>query len=161
MSHVVTRRLEIDAGHRLLGHETKCRNVHGHRYAFEVTVAGGLDDVGRVVDFGVIKERVGAWLDRWWDHAYIAEEADPIVTLARSLGLRVFPVGFPPTAENLAKHLFDLLPVLLDDTGVTPVRVRCYETPGCWADYPPPEEHPIQRALEAGHCGRCAARREP
>ena len=59
----ITRRLEIDSGHRLMKHEGKCRNYHGHRYVFEATVEGpGLDEVGRIVDFSVIKERLGGWL---------------------------------------------------------------------------------------------------
>ena len=55
----ITRRLEFDAGHRVLGHEGKCKNLHGHRYSAEITVtAPDLDGLGRVIDFGVIKEKV-------------------------------------------------------------------------------------------------------
>ena len=52
----ITKKLEFDYGHRVLGHEGKCRHLHGHRGVAEVTVyAPSLDNLGRVVDFGAIK----------------------------------------------------------------------------------------------------------
>jgi 6-pyruvoyltetrahydropterin/6-carboxytetrahydropterin synthase len=51
----VIRRIEIDAGHRLLKHEGKCRNLHGHRYVFEVEAQSKqLDSVGRGIDFSIL-----------------------------------------------------------------------------------------------------------
>ena len=51
------RRLEFDSGHRVLRHESKCRHVHGHRYVLELTCAAAqLDDLGRVIDFGVTRQ---------------------------------------------------------------------------------------------------------
>lgn len=60
----VVRRLSFSAGHRLVGHEGKCAVFHGHNYLvyFHAT-AEHLDAMGRVVDFGVLKERLGP-LDR-------------------------------------------------------------------------------------------------
>ena len=73
----VTRRLEWDAMHRIPLHESKCRAFHGHRYAAEITcTAPQLDDLGRVVDFGVIKQLVGSWIDDHWDHTAILMEGD-------------------------------------------------------------------------------------
>ena len=77
---VNTRRLEWDAMHRIPGHEGKCRAFHGHRYVAEITCAAPtLDALGRVVDFGVIKQRVGTWIDENWDHTAIlaAHDTDP------------------------------------------------------------------------------------
>ncbi|MEE8246777.1 MAG: 6-carboxytetrahydropterin synthase, partial [Alphaproteobacteria bacterium] len=34
-TYTVTRRLEIDAGHRVMTHGSKCRHLHGHRYVVE------------------------------------------------------------------------------------------------------------------------------
>ena len=34
-----TRRIEFDAAHRVMGHEGKCKHLHGHRYALEARVA--------------------------------------------------------------------------------------------------------------------------
>ena len=36
----VTRKLEFPAGHRLMDHEGGCKDLHGHNYAVEITVAG-------------------------------------------------------------------------------------------------------------------------
>ena len=72
-----TRRIEFDAAHRILEHESKCKMLHGHRYALEITVkAEKLDKLGRVVDFGVIKEVVGQWIDNNWDHNTILSNKD-------------------------------------------------------------------------------------
>ena len=38
----ITRRLEFDAGHRIPNHQSQCRHLHGHRYALEITLAGGV-----------------------------------------------------------------------------------------------------------------------
>ena len=72
-----TRRLEWDAMHRIPRHESKCAAFHGHRYAAELTCLAPLDDRGRVIDFGVVKERVGGWIDENWDHTAILQRDDP------------------------------------------------------------------------------------
>lgn len=93
-----TRLLEIDAGHRVPGHEGKCASYHGHRYRFEVTIAtraGGLDGCGRVVDFGDIKVFLGSWLDHEADHAMILRADDPL------LCARVAPAVLSPALRTL------------------------------------------------------------
>jgi 6-pyruvoyltetrahydropterin/6-carboxytetrahydropterin synthase len=93
--------------------------------------------VGRIVDFSVIKERVGGWLGERWDHAFIAQIGDPIAEVLRAEGLRLDVLPCPPTAEHLARVLFEEACALLRGTGVRLEHVRCYETPTCWADYAP------------------------
>ncbi|PZQ87285.1 MAG: 6-pyruvoyl tetrahydrobiopterin synthase [Leifsonia xyli] len=39
MSYKVIRTHEICAGHRVVGHESKCRHLHGHNYMFHFHVA--------------------------------------------------------------------------------------------------------------------------
>ena len=39
MTTTCTRRIEFDAAHRVMEHESKCRHLHGHRYAIEATFA--------------------------------------------------------------------------------------------------------------------------
>ena len=39
---IITKLLEIDMGHRIPQHKSKCFNPHGHRYKFEVGVEGEL-----------------------------------------------------------------------------------------------------------------------
>lgn len=76
----ITRKLEFDAGHRVLGHESKCAHLHGHRYVAEITVSSfGLDNVSRVVDFSVVKELVGGWIQENWDHNILLHMRDPLL----------------------------------------------------------------------------------
>lgn len=135
---IVTRILEFDAGHRLQNHAGKCRHYHGHRYKVEVFVyADELDSVGRVVDFGVIKERVGAWLDRELDHGMILERGDPLVGMLTDQGMRLFILDCPPTAENIARLVFARAQVLLDESSekLRVTRVIVWETPNCRAEF--------------------------
>ncbi len=133
---VATRKLEIDCGHRLLKHEGKCRNVHGHRYVFEVTVgAHALDDVGRVIDFSLIKSVVGGWLDEHLDHGFIAEQGDPIIEWLEANDQKHLIFDVPPTIENLTMFVFRIAGTLLLPHGVEVKHVRGYETPNCWSDY--------------------------
>jgi 6-pyruvoyltetrahydropterin/6-carboxytetrahydropterin synthase len=131
----VTKWFEVESGHRLLRHESVCHNVHGHHYRFEVTCeSGGLDAVGRVVDFGVIKQVVGGWVNEQFDHTMILEAGDPLIALLEGQStVRVIPC--PPSAENLARLVYEAAVRLLGHVeGLKVVSVRCCETPTCWAD---------------------------
>lgn len=138
-----TRRMEFDAAHRVMNHESKCRNLHGHRYVVEATFAarnqdnGGLDTLGRVIDFGVIRDVLGTWIDENWDHATILFNQDKALGKAISdqTGQRIFYLGANPTAENMADYLLhDICPRLFASHNVTCTRIRLYETPNCYAD---------------------------
>jgi 6-pyruvoyltetrahydropterin/6-carboxytetrahydropterin synthase len=152
----VTRKFTFDAGHRVLGHSGKCRHLHGHTYTAEVTVqADTLDSLGMVVDFGVIKEKVGEWIDENWDHNLILNRTDPLLRLMTDVKIGpaslanfvkfvkdevlaarwpyVLPALLNPTAEVLAKLLCEQAQYLLPDFVVT--HVRMWETPNCYADY--------------------------
>lgn len=136
-SITITKRFEFDAAHRLLNHEGKCANLHGHRYVAELTVSGpALDHVGRVVDFGELKRTVGHWIDEHWDHGYVYQVGDPVGALAQEFG-KTYPMLLPPTAENMVLDLAVIAAVLLGHTPLRVVQVRLYETPTCWADYRP------------------------
>lgn len=133
----IEKRLEIDAGHRLMNHESRCANVHGHRYAFTIIVsAPDLDAVGRVVDFGVIKERVGGWLNTNWDHKFIGQAGDPILGLLVEAKQPCSIIDRPPTAENLARIVYEVAKEVLPAPLVV-VAVRCQETPTSVAEYRP------------------------
>ena len=139
-----TRRLEWDSMHRIPGHEGKCRAFHGHRYAAEITCnASGLDECGRIIDFGVIKAKVGRWIDQNWDHTAILmkEDSDPAIrALAESNerhGRSVYWLDAPPTVENLADELSRICSSLLRGSGVEIVAIRLWETPNCSAEWHP------------------------
>jgi len=131
-----TRKLEFDAAHRVKLHESKCKNLHGHRYGVEVTVsAPELDGVGRVVDFGVIKEKLGAWIDAEWDHTTILWEEDKALGAAISAetGQRIYYLPWNPTAENMAKYLYEVICPRLLPAPLQIISVVVRETPNCWA----------------------------
>ena len=130
-----TKKLRLEAGHRLQGHESGCRNVHGHSYVFEVQVtASELDSIGRVIDFGEIKRRVGSWLDANFDHAFIFEKGDPIEQFLIAQGMKRYEFPESPTSENLAKYVFrksiELLPL-----EIVVMSVTCHETTTCFSTY--------------------------
>lgn len=153
----VTRYHDISCGHRVYGHEGKCVGLHGHNYrihftcAAQATTYGGLDDIGRVVDFGVIKETLCAWLEENWDHKMLLWERDPALEMLRRIPPTVSSLGysethaqittslvalnFNPTAENMALYLLeDLGPILLAGRGVRLTAVRIEETMKCSAE---------------------------
>jgi 6-pyruvoyltetrahydropterin/6-carboxytetrahydropterin synthase len=133
-----TRKLEFDAAHRVMLHESKCRDLHGHRYVVEATfTAETLDGLGRVVDFGVIKERLGQWLDSQWDHTTLLHQDDRALgeNIAAVTGQKIFYLPANPTAENMAHYLMhQVCAKLFSDYPIRCVRIRLYETPNCYAE---------------------------
>lgn len=136
----VSRRIQFAAGHRVYGHESKCAFPHGHNYvAIFHARAPELDELGRVIDFGVLKQRIGAWIDQYWDHCFLVYEHD--AELIRALcnlpesGQRVVTLPVNPTAENLALILLrELCPRVLQGTGVEVFKVELWETENCKAE---------------------------
>lgn len=133
-----TREHTISCGHRVQGHESKCANFHGHNYTIHITIEGVLDDVGRVLDFAVMKSLFVAWLEQAWDHKFLLWEHDQYANAGLQDTLPGFVlVPFNPTAENMAEFLLTTqFPRILDLAGVLGVRVTkvlIYETPKCSA----------------------------
>ena len=141
----ITRRLEFDAGHRLPNHKSQCRNIHGHRYAIEITLSSdvireeGAADDGMVMDFGDIKRIANEKLVDLWDHAFLVHRGDNVMVdfLAAISGHKTVILDVVPTAENLAQAAFAILKDAYHDRFghvLALTRVRLYETPNCWAD---------------------------
>jgi len=137
----ISRRLTFCAGHRVVGHEGKCRNLHGHNYVVYVKArAQQLDSVGRVIDFSVLKEKVGGWINERWDHKFVLWQEDEvgIEAVRRGNGATVdavFLLPSNPTAENLATYLLHVVcPSVLYGTGVEVFRVIVEETENCSAE---------------------------
>ena len=131
-----TRKITFDAAHRVMLHESKCRHLHGHTYVAEVTAhACRLDDLGRVVDFSVIKKFVGGWIDEHWDHGTIVNGDDTeLRAYLEANNMKHFVLKGNPTAEIMAEALLERANSLLMGAGVTVTHVRLHETPNCWAD---------------------------
>jgi 6-pyruvoyltetrahydropterin/6-carboxytetrahydropterin synthase len=128
----VTRQIDFCYGHRLLRYEGKCRHLHGHNGRAEITLeAAHLDQRGMLVDFGDIKQKVQRWIDENLDHNMLLCRDDPLVPVLQDQGERLFLMDENPTAENIARLIFDHA----RDAGLPVVNVQLWETPSCHASY--------------------------
>ena len=132
------RRIRFCAGHRVWKHESKCAWLHGHNYvAFFHAAASELDDLGRVIDFSVLAERLGGWIDEHWDHGFILhrEDEEAKTAVEKVVGQRLFLLDANPTAENLADYLLrEVAPHALAGTGVQVVKVVLWESESSFAE---------------------------
>src|SRR4051794_31424621 len=104
----VTREIAFCYGHRLLNYEGKCRHLHGHNGRAVITLEGPrLDDRGMLVDFGDIKREVQRWIDEELDHTMLLRRDAPVLPVLRDRGERVFVMDVNPTAENIARLIFE------------------------------------------------------
>lgn len=125
------------AGHRVVGHENKCAHLHGHNYRiyFHCT-AEQTDELGRVMDFSVIKAKLCNWLEDHWDHRFIVWEQDPLAADIAKLDSATVKVPFNPTAENMAQYLVEVVaPKQLEGTGVVLHKCVVEETRKCSASF--------------------------
>lgn len=130
------RKLHFCAGHRVYKHESKCANLHGHNYVLlAYAQADELDPLGRVVDFAVLKEKIGGWLDEYWDHNFLIFKKDKEMKKLETIAPKTKPwyiCDFNPTAEMMATHLIkEICPKVLKGTGVTVTKIELWETENC------------------------------
>jgi len=128
----VTRQIDFCYGHRLLNYDGKCKHLHGHNGRAIITIeAEKLDDRGMVMDFSDIKKDVSTWIDDNMDHRMILCESDPVVEILKGLGEPMFLMELNPTAENIAKAIFDYT----ISQSFPVVEVSLWETPNCFATF--------------------------
>jgi len=129
---------DISCGHRVYQHESKCSHAHGHNYRvhFHCEAGQGLDTIGRVIDFSVIKARLCMWLEDNWDHRFLLWDRDPWCQPMKEMDPTVVVVPFNPTAENIAQYLVEVIgPQQLEGSGVRLVRCEVDETAKCSASF--------------------------
>ena len=117
----ITKSFTFDASHQLLslpdGH--KCKRLHGHTYKTTIELRSeSLDEHGFVMDFGEL-DSIKTYLDTVFDHRHLNS---------------VMPL-LEPTAENIAKFLFDMFRKLLGERGNLLYAVTINETPKTSATY--------------------------
>jgi 6-pyruvoyltetrahydropterin/6-carboxytetrahydropterin synthase len=128
----VTREIRFCYGHRLLDYAGKCRHLHGHNGRAVLTLeAPRLDAAGMVLDFTRIKEVVSTWIDETLDHRMLLHENDPALPGLRQLGEPLYVLKVNPTAENIARLIFDYAAA----QGFPVVEVQLWETDHCFATY--------------------------
>ena len=132
--YAVTREIDFCYGHRLLNYDGKCRYLHGHNGRAVISIqAPDLDRLGMGLDFSEIKTVVNTWVDENLDHRMILNRDDPAVRVLQELGEPLYLVDANPTAEIIAKLIFDVA----HEHAFPVTRVDLWETPRCFATYEP------------------------
>ena len=134
MKTSVIRKVSFNSAHRL--HNPKwdekkndevfglCNNpnYHGHNYELHVKVSGDIDpETGYVIDLKILNDVLQEEIVERFDH--------------RNINLDVVEFkNLNPTAENIAKVIYDILKPKLDQD--LKVQVTLYETPRNYVIYP-------------------------
>lgn len=114
--YIIRKEFHFSAGHYLNGlpKEHPCSNLHGHNYVVTVEVRSKLlDNIGMVKDYRSL-QFIKIFIDSAMDHKPLNDF-----------------LLFNPTAENLAKHFYDLFKVELPEL----FAVEVSETPKTLARY--------------------------
>ena len=128
----VTREIDFCYGHRLLDYDGKCRHLHGHNGRAVIAIESPqLDHRGMVLDFSDIKRVVSTWIDETLDHRMLLRRDDPAAALLAQLGEPLHLMDVNPTAENIAKLIYDFTAA----QGFPILEVQLWETPHCFATY--------------------------
>jgi 6-pyruvoyltetrahydropterin/6-carboxytetrahydropterin synthase len=102
----------------------KCNNpnYHGHNYTLIVKVTGEVDpETGYVIDMKILNDLVKKHIEERFDH--------------RNLNLDTVEFkNLNPTAENIARVIWDILRPLIDEK--FDLSVRLYETERNFVDFP-------------------------
>jgi 6-pyruvoyltetrahydropterin/6-carboxytetrahydropterin synthase len=127
MSLTVFRKAHFNAAHRLYRKDWtdeknweifgKCNNpnFHGHNYELEVGVTGEVDpQTGYLIDMKILKDLIKEEVEDAFDHKNLNLEVPEFADLN-------------PTAENIAKVIWEKLRVKLDEK--FDLSVKLYETP--------------------------------
>lgn len=136
--YYLTAEAAFDSAHFLFAHEGKCANLHGHRWRIIAKIAGKkLEEeatkAGMLMDFSDFKREIRALADEL-DHRLIIETGTLKLETLDALegeGFEVISLPFRPTAENLAKYLYDSMKEL----GFPMHSMTVYETPDNCAMY--------------------------
>ena len=128
----ISKEIHFCYGHRLLDYDGQCAHPHGHngKIVIELEVSK-LDKRGMVYDFGDIKDLVQKWVDDQLDHKMILKKGDKLEMILKDLGEPYYLMDENPTAENLAKLVFDF-----SKSKKLPIKsVTFWETPSSSATY--------------------------
>lgn len=97
---LITREIQVDAGHRIAHHGGMCQGLHGHRYRIVCTVSadepGTGEEADMAMDFQRLKRIMMEQIHRDHDHALILQADDPLV-----------PVVLGPEMAETARHIAD------------------------------------------------------
>ena len=128
--------------HMLHAYEGPCRNIHGHSYILEVTLAGeplnqpGDPRDGMIMDFGELKNMVKEHIISRFDHALMINKLVPPgqQKVLAELSENLLVVDFQPTTENIAANIAGIMQEHLP-SDVSLFSVRLYETVTAFAEW--------------------------
>jgi 6-pyruvoyltetrahydropterin/6-carboxytetrahydropterin synthase len=130
----VAKSVSFCYGHRLLNYAGKCQHLHGHNARAVITLESEtLDERGMVEDFSEVKRLVWSWLDEEIDHTMLLHRDDPLLPLLRDAGERVRITDENPTAEVIARMIFEYVA----GKGYPVTGVTLWETDSSYASYSP------------------------
>ena len=130
----LSQEIDFCYGHRLLNYSGKCRHLHGHNGRAVIVLEGEqLDHRGMLVDFTDIKSSLRQWIEDQLDHRMILSRDDPALPVLQQLGEPLFVLDSNPTAENIARLIFDRA----REQGFPVVEVTLWETIRSCATYRP------------------------
>ncbi len=112
---------QFSAAHQLRGYDGQYENLHGHNWsAVVIAESGELDEMGVGIDFVNLKKKT--------------EETLSVLDYQNINEVAPFD-NQNPSAENIARWLFEKLSALLNTDSVKIKRVEISETPECGAAY--------------------------
>lgn len=118
----LTVKQHFDAAHYLRDYHGRCENLHGHRYEVAVSVrADALDAVGLAFDFAELKRVLKDRFIARYDHICL-NDLSPFTDIN-------------PSAENIARTIYDGLRAPLAGTPATLNSVTVWESPDSWCAY--------------------------
>jgi 6-pyruvoyltetrahydropterin/6-carboxytetrahydropterin synthase len=113
----------FSAAHLLNEIGGKCEELHGHNFKVEITVtAKELNTNGLLIDFRFLKKILGDILENI-DHKHLNS-------------LTAF-AGINPSAENIARYIFEKMEEKVKTAGVNMVRVKIWESENAAVTYLP------------------------
>lgn len=143
---IIVKQLEWDMGHRVMNHNSKCKNIHGHRYKVDIALEGKLvgklgdSSEGMVIDFGDIKKIATEHVHDVLDHGFMIWEKDEVLLkfFEENPDFKKIIVPFTTTAENISKWVFEQLDDKFKDvfqTGLKLKYIKLWETPTGYVIY--------------------------
>ncbi|MCK5889431.1 MAG: 6-carboxytetrahydropterin synthase [Methylococcales bacterium] len=130
--YTITKDVYFCYGHRLMNHQGKCKNLHGHSVKASISVKQEqLDDQSMVCDFSDIKASVKSYIDEQLDHNFLLHKDDPIIPMLIQQNERFMAIDEHPTAEVLSKMIYQHL----KQQGIPVDKVILWETASASASY--------------------------
>ena len=138
----ITKQFSFEMAHALRNYDGLCRNIHGHSYKMDITLAGQplLDETspknGMVMDFGDLKKLVNEEIISLLDHSLVLNNKtdEKLVGMLKQNFEKIVVVEFQPTTENLLNFIADKMKKRLPET-VKLCRIRLRETVTSYADW--------------------------